>query len=89
MSKAAIKLTEPQRLALRWLASGEAPGWYDTPHLTTLKALARHSLVQWSKSDLAPRSYWVAPEGSYLDHWYPTTTAEGEALARSLWPEDQ
>jgi hypothetical protein len=84
------KMSLPQRFALLWVAGEDVPDTYDSPHLNTLKALARQGLVEWSSSDLASsRSYWTTPEGSYLDHWFPALTAKGTALVREWVPVEE
>ena len=75
-------MTEAQRNALLWLAGEDVPAWYDSARLNTLQALERRGLVAW-RSD-GPRAYWVKPLNSFLDHWYPGLTDEGELAANHL-----
>lgn len=81
-------LTAPQRLAILSLAGEEVPDWYDTPHLSTLKALEARGLVHWHiwtrNNEVGPRPYWVTPKDGYLDHHGPALTPEGEAVAQEL-----
>lgn len=78
-----MRLTRPMQEALAWLETGEGFDWtYDSPAASTLKALERRGLVCWT--DDGQRTYWVKPQGGYLDHWYPALTTAGTALARDL-----
>lgn len=73
-------ISQPQLLAILWLAGEDLPAWYDSARLSTLQALERRGLVGWTTD--GPRTYWVKPSGGSLDHWYPYLTDAGYAVAR-------